>query len=412
MENINDDFFKFVHDNLTADPVRLRLKHGSKQDPFSYDLAITQIECRRRFGHKLPLFLANDRCIFPDKISGEQSSNEGVAFFHASLPEKGDRILDMTGGLGIDTFAFSKIASQIITIERDYNKFQALKHNLTVSNIKNVEILNCDSIEFIQLTPDNFDLVFIDPARRDLSGKRVYSLYDCEPDIISHQETVLSKCKRLLIKASPLLDITQTIKDFPGITSIRVVGVKGECKEILIEIDRSKNTSTTFPESKNTEPTLEAIELNLSGNIIYRFVAETSSSYKTDVPITFADSSDLKQGNYLYEPSAMMMKLGAWVSLCQKFTGIKKFGQSSHLFVSKDLYEDFPGRISRIENMVTKQDRKAMKDLPVNIVSKNYPLSADELKKFLNTKEGDNKFLYASRIDRKPVMLLTEKVKI
>ncbi|MDE6299320.1 MAG: SAM-dependent methyltransferase, partial [Muribaculaceae bacterium] len=165
------------------------------------------------------------------------------------------------------------------------------------------------------------------------------------------------------------------------------------CKEILIVVSK---------EHRGTE--FVAVDLNNEGNEISTF---RYSDVMTD-NIRFADK--VEPGYFLYEPNASVMKLGCWKSLQEKFPGLLKLSANSHLFVSESLIDNFPGRAMRIDKTVNKKDRKSLKGFPVNIVSRNYPISADELRKTLGAKEGDNMFLYASRLGSSPLLILCERL--
>ena len=406
MQKHDSSFFRFINDNLNSDPIKLRLKYAGKHDDFPYDFAVIQIESRKKYREKLKKFISEPGVLFPDSLAGEQASHEAIAKFHASLIEKSSFLLDMTGGLGIDSLEFSNVCDKVITIEKDKNKAETLTHNLKIKKIANIEVINGDSIDYLRDSQLMFDVIFIDPARRDASLRRVYAITDCEPDVGKFLNDILEKTGKLMIKASPLLDITQTVKDFPELTSIRAVGVKGECKEILLEFDKKEASRLGSQGKENSGNILcEAIDLDNEGNVISRFEEYLSEVEKEE--INLAGPEDLTETSFLYEPSAMLMKLKPWYSLIKKFPGLKKFAGSSHLFVSNTFYEGFPGRITKIEKIITKQDRKTLKGFPANIVSRNYPETAEEIRKTLKVKEGSDKFIYASRLGNKPVMLLT-----
>ncbi|MCH5225275.1 MAG: RsmD family RNA methyltransferase [Muribaculaceae bacterium] len=308
----------------------------------------------------------------------------------------------MTAGLGIDAMTFATIPHREVTaIELDKKKAEILCHNAEVLNLKNLKVINGDSIEFLNSNQKNYDLIFIDPSRIDSNHNRVYNLKDCGPDVIKFQDLILSHARRVFIKASPMLDISQTIKDFHNLRSLRAVGVKGECKEVLIEL--ASPTELTF---SSEEIILEAIDLDGDGNIISCF------SCASNIPIhkiEYASSDDLKPGNFLLEPSAMMMKISPWSRICEDFKA-KKIGRSSHLFISEEKPEGFQGRVSRLVNVISKKDRKNLFGLPASIVSRNHPLSADEIRKSYKLKEGDNNFIYATRLNDKPILVLSETI--
>lgn len=391
-------FFDFIDKYRNCSPSELRLRFHGKITEFDADLAITQIECRKKCARKLKSFLAEKHFVFPTSLSSEQASNEAVAAFHASLIKEGGKVADMTAGLGIDAMSIARKASSVTAFETDTPKAEALLHNSEVMGIKNLRVVNADSVEWIKRNPEILDAIFIDPARRDSDNARVYNLRDCTPDVISNYDSIISKCTSLLIKASPLLDITQTLKDIPGNTAIRAVSVCGECKEILVEASA---------EASDSVPRLfDAVNLNDDGGIISRFSYHSADNTKSPI---FATLSDIREGRWLYEPNASVMKLAPWGVLTERYPGILKLAHSSHLFISDEPIRDFPGRTLRIIGKVGKKERRALKGSPANVVTRNYPISAVALKKKLATAEGDDLFVYGSRVGDTPVLILAKK---
>lgn len=393
MDNLSEEFFDFIKKNLNKDPLALRLKNSPDKFDFDLDLAILQIESRRKYAVKLKKFLDNPQFLFPDSISGEQSSHQAIANYHSSLVGTKQKILDISAGLGIDSLSIAKNGNEVTAIEINSDKANTLELNAFSLGLDNFKAVNIDSIEYLKTSPETFDIIFADPARRDTSNKKVYNLHDCAPDVLKYQDLLLEQAPRILIKASPLLDISQTIKDFPNIKSIKAVGVKGECKEMLIELERGYSGETQT----------EAVNLDNSGDVVSRFIHTFGHSGS---PLTYISEEDLKEGSYILEPSAMIMKLAPWESIASSFN-VRKFGKSTHLFLSEEKPADFPGRVSRFEKIIKKSDRKSLSGLPASVVSKNHPLSSEEIRKSLRLKEGNQNFIYAVRIGEKPLMFIS-----
>ena len=385
-------FYEFIAANLREDPKILRLKTHGKVFGFDTDFAITQIECRKKGGHKLHDFISNPHTLFPSMVAYEQASHESVAKFHASLVTPGTSVIDMTAGLGIDSMAFAKRGCSVTSFETDRQKAEILRHNAkTLGLEKHLSVINADSTVYIKERVEKSDVIFVDPARRSESDSRLYNMHDCAPDVLTIQDHLLSQCDILLIKASPLLDISQTLRDIPSTKRIWAISVEGECKEVLTEVSPVSSLQA-----------LEAIDLRHDGSINYRF----AYSPATDSPaINYASEADVEAGNYLYEPGPTVMKLTPWGQLQHRYPSLRKLGSSSHLFVSPQLIEDFPGRILRIQSIIDKKSRKALKGSPANVVVRNYPLSADELRKKLCVKEGKDEFIYASRLGDSPIIM-------
>lgn len=419
----SQEFKDFIQEHLNSDPINLRLNLKQKNYSFNLNDAITQIECRQKTFTKLKEFISSSDFLFPDLISAEQASHQAVAKFHASFLNKEDTVLDMTAGLGIDALTIAMNTKEVIALDIDENKSKILVHNARILNIDNLNVECRDSILFLQEGNHKFDVIFIDPSRRGQDNQRLYNLRHCSPDVLSHQDLLLSKSDRILIKASPLLDLTQTIKDLSNIISISAIGVKGECKELLIELSNKSDNSKKI--------TLNAINLDNDGNIISFFndyknleflssenieKLENNNSHTLPIfSITLQElennlsDSEIISSYYILEPSAMIMKLAPWDAISIKYNA-QKLGKSSNIFITDALPKEFPGRVSRIIKIIKKQDRKSLNGFPASVVSRNHPLSSQEIRKSLKLKEGDKYFIYASRFEDTPVIFLSESI--
>lgn len=398
------DFFSFIASNMNQDTKTLMLREYGKNHPFDLDFAMTQIEARRKGCHKLKSFIGNPKRIFPTSLAYEQASHESVAKYHASLVAKGCNVLDMTAGLGIDSMAFASKGCHVTSCELDEFKAEVLRYNASVSGIETLSVINADSTEWIRQSEGRFDIIFVDPARRSEDDRRLYNFHDCSPDILKNMNGLLDKCDTLLIKASPFLDISQTLKDIPNTRKITTLSVSGECKEVLVE---AASGATSVEEAI-------AIDLTQDGEIKYRFSyrpIEIGTGLDKDEAIIFANERDIRSGVYLYEPGAAVMKLNAWNPLSSQFPGIKKLGTSSHLFVSPVLYKDFPGRILAVDSLIDKRSRKSLKGSPANVVTRNYPIKTEELRKKLGVREGTDRFIYATRLGDSPILISATRIR-
>ncbi len=396
--DLSTQFFEFISSHTNCDINTLRLKSHGKSFDFDVDLAITQIALRKKGIHKLNHFISNPLTVFPSEIAYEQASHESVAAFHASLIPSRANVLDMTAGLGIDSMAISRKVRNVTACETDSLKAATLKYNSETMGITNLKVENTDSINYLRLYPGRFDFIFVDPARRGSANSRVYNLHNCTPDILGIMDILASKCDTLMIKASPLLDISQTLKDIPLTRKIRTISVAGECKEVLIEASEG----SVLEEE-------EAIDLSPEGKLNYRF---SFSPDHNEIPLPYSSCEDIVPGAYLYEPGAAVMKLSPWIPLILRYPGLTKLGVSSHLFASGELYPDFPGRILKIDSIIDKKGRKTLKGTPANVVTRNYPLTSDELRKKLGVREGTDSFIYASRLGNSPVLLSATRIRI
>lgn len=391
-----DDFFKFINDFSNENPDKLRLKFKKRNLGFDVESAITQIECRRKNSRKLQSFISNPGFLFPDEISAQQSTHQAIAKYHASLINPSDRVLDMTAGLGIDSLTMAAQCHQVTAIEINPLKADFLKHNAQTLLKSNLAVVNADSVDFLNRTSEKYDVIFVDPSRRDSSNLRVYNLRDCSPDVIKYRNLLIDKSEIIFIKASPMLDISQTLRDFDNIVSIHVVGVKDECKEVLIELNRNFNGNST----------IKSVDLDFDGKILWEYSFKMGEK---SPELNFAEESNIVKGKYLLEPSSMIMKTMPWDKICKEFHALK-LDKSTHLFISDSIPGGFPGRVTKIEKVLTKKDRKSLEGFPATIISKNYPVSSDELRKSLKLKEGDENFIYATKVSNHPLLILSVKI--
>ncbi len=390
-------FFAFILENAKEDCNELLLKYHNKDLPFSLNFAVCQIVSRRKTTHKLPSFLSFRQFIFPDSISSEQASDERVAEYHAALVGSGHKVLDMTAGLGIDAMTIAIHGNNVIACDIDHNKCDALVHNSRILNIKSLLPECTDSVSLIKNSKTHFDCIFIDPARRDENNRRTYSFSDCTPNVIDILPDMLEKADRIFIKSSPLLDLSQIRREINYVSCIHIVCVKGECKEVLVDICKTSLFGG-----------VRVIDFDDSG-IISDIFFTPEELEKSHPP--FISSQDLVVGNYLYEPNAGLMKLRSFKAICDKFPGLKRVSNNTSLYISSKLYSDFPGRILEIESFPGKLELKNMKGGRYNVVIKNYPLDAKTLRNKLKLEEGTDKFLYAFKaFDNKNIICVASRM--
>lgn len=391
---LGKDFYDFIDKNINIDPNVLLLKFKNKPSEFPIEKAVIQIECRQKTKKKLSDFIKNKRFLFPDLISAEQATDQEVASYHRDVVGKDKKIIDLTGGLCIDAFTIAG-QNDVTSIEINPNKASTAIYNSALLKINSIKIVCDDSIHYLQNHKDFYDLAFIDPSRRDTDNRRTYRLEDCYPDILANITTIKKRCKRVLVKVSPMLDINQLLKDLPGITEFHIVCKEGECKEILINSDLEIKSTTDFIKiyivsiSKNNREILEVTMQELGNSK------------------TFAKIEDVSEGIYIYDPNPALHKLNISQWLCNKYEGLTKLSPNTDLYISHILHTEFPGRVMRINKILNKATLKSLKKLRRDIVSRNYNLSAEQIRHKYDIKAGNNTYyIYAFKCsqDEKPII--------
>lgn len=417
-----EEYLKFIMDHAHSDVNALRLQYHGKSMPFSVDDACMQIEMRRKTAGKLPWFLHHPGFRFGTAQSAEQASNQNVALFHAFLIGHNRSVLDMTAGLGIDAMTIAMRGNRVTAFELETKRVEALRHNADILGIDDLTVVKGDSVLHLQQSEEHYDWIFVDPARRDSGNNRCFLLQDSLPDVVSHQDLLLAHADNVLIKASPLLDITQTLRDFSNVRSIIILSYKNEVKEVLIHLSPGPaslvSSSPLFfsaePEGEvklPSSPLIQAIDL-ADGTpafpagapaVRFRFIADCA----TQAAISYAASEAIAPGMYLYEAGAAMRKLQCASQICARYTDIKSMAKDSGLFVSETLHADFPGRICTVKAILSAKQLKALKDSRCRIVSSCYPMSAADLRKKFRLKEGEDMTLYATTTrDGSRIMIL------
>jgi 16S rRNA G966 N2-methylase RsmD len=340
---------------------------------------------------KFPGLYNNDQIIFPPKINLEQSSSEITAGYKARLISKNEKIIDLTGGMGIDAMAFYDFTKSVTYLEIDENTFSYAKHNFKASQKNIISILG-NGIKYLQNVSERYDLIYIDPARRDKHNSKVFKLEDCQPNVLDHIDLFKAKASKLMIKASPLLDINQSLELLPYVESIHIVSVKNEVKEILILIDFGK---------KITDPLIHAVNLDSDQQIFSGKYSERKIEQNLSLPKPF-----------LYEPNSSIMKSGFFGKVCKDFD-IEALHTNSHLFTSEKKIE-FPGRKFEIIKAIQPKKKEINKYLynnKANISTRNYPLKPEQIKKKYRIGDGGSFFVFfTTNLKNEKIALICKKL--
>lgn len=326
--------------------------------------------------HKLPTLYSTKNIYFPPSINLEQASSEAAANYKSSLV-KGKTLIDLTAGFGIDTMAFAKNFEKVYHIEQNPELSEIVQHNAQIL-APNLETYTGTFQSFFETNPESkFDVIYLDPARRNSSGRK-FILEDLEPNILEWMPTFFEKSNKIIIKLSPLLDITSTLQQIDSISEIHIVALKNEVKDFLLIID--KNCST-----KN--PLIKAI--NLESNqpeFSFNFEDEYNSN---------ANFGTVQQ--YIYEPNVAILKTGAFKLLSEKFN-LHKLHQNTHLYTSNELLNEFPGKIYSVEKHINHPKKEIIKS-KANLLVKNYNQAIDIVKKkFKITDGGETTLIFTQSI--------------
>ena len=386
---------------------RKRYAHLSDEE---WRWMLQQVEGRQRTCDKLPTFAQIDDWWYPVRLSCEQCSSEITARYKASLLPKTPFILtDLTGGYGVDTFFMSEHATQAHYVEQNAELCRIVKHNFALHRPQ-VSIHNTSAEDFLAECSDLTNtIVYIDPARRDAHGGKVFRIEDCVPNVIQilHQSLPLKgRLGGVIIKLSPMLDITQALRSLTLPFDVHIVAVKNEVKEVLL-------VQTTG------EPTIHAVNIEPHTQHIFSFTQEEEKQTLLSPPSEgreFLPSegearwgllSPLKgeMEGVIYEPNAAIIKAGAFKLVAQRFE-LCKMAPNTHLYFSNQLIENFPGRVWKIMEV----NPKDTKNICASVLTRNYPLSPEQLRKKLKIKEGDQLTIIGARLADKPTLFYCKKV--
>lgn len=353
--------------------------------------ALDQIQGWQIARRKLPKWAACDGVIFPPHLSMEQCSSEPTAQYKLNLAMEwaervghASRMTDLTGGFGVD-FSFTSCAFAAATyVERNEQLCHIVEHNLPLLGLDNATVVCADAVEYLS-TVEPQTMLFLDPARRDEHGAKTVMLADCTPDVVQLLPKLLEKSRFTMLKLSPMLDWHKAVDDLQGtVREVHIVSVGGECKELLLVL-------STVVES---ELKVYCADLSTASDTSSLFVYTPGSS----APVV---NSKFKTQNskFVHEPNASIMKAGCFDELAAAY-GVSPVSRNSHLFLSDEPVEDFPGRSFVVERVTTMNKGELRKTLAgiekANIATRNFPLTVAELRKRLKIKDGGDVYIFAT----------------
>ena len=388
----------FIQEHMNDDTAELLLA-ARKYLGIDVPFAVEQIEARRRLKGKLPEWYGNADLIMGGRVPAEQCSSEQTARYKRSIIE-GQSLCDMTGGMGVDFWYMSEGMERAIYTERSEWLCEVAKHNFQMLQTLRPEyVIRCGDGR--KLPIPSVDVIYLDPARRAGDGSRVYAMEECEPNIVEWQDELLAHAQMVLVKLSPMVDLTDVMRKLKGVTEVHIVAVKNECKEVLV---KQAYALGDFPHAECV--TMHCVD----------FVGEKVIHYTTKFP----DEMDVLVSaggvkHYLYEPDVTLMKAQAFGSLCHRFN-VRQLEIGTHLMTSDEFIPDFPGRIFEVEekipfsSKVLKGLKKAISQ--ANIATRNFVLTADELRKKTGIKDGGEVYLFGAKVKDVGQMLLKCRKKV
>lgn len=359
---------EYINNNLEANFKKLAFKK-SPFDAVSEQELMQQISGKLIAKSKLPTWYQTPEIYYPPKLNLEQTTSELVAQFKATLIPPG-RMADLTGGFGVDSYFFSKRVDTLEYYELNTDLYQIATHNFKQLGAHNINTHNGDGIQLIK---GHYKLIYIDPARRDAHKNKVFKLSDCSPDVVEHFEVLKNHCEQLLVKTSPMLDISMGLSQLKNVHKIVAIAVNNELKELLWFID-----------FKETTPAVKGIAINIKDKAIEAHQIEWGKQYKEAYSLP---------ANYLYIPNASIMKLGHFGAICEQYE-LSKLHADTHFFTCEQLI-DFPGRKFIIDRC-DKYNKETMKPLVKStslVISRNFPLTVAALRKRWKIVDGGNNYL-------------------
>ena len=373
----NKDIQNYINANLSADLHSLLLKKSPFQEVSMQEI-VQQIKGKQVAHKKFP-FLLKEGIIFPPQLNLEQSSSDKTAEYKSNLL-KGKKFVDLTSGFGIDAYFLSKNFDNITLVERNTDLLKIVENNWEILGRK-ARFMNQELEDFLQNNQEQFDVVYLDPARRDEQKKKVFLLEDLSPNILEIQEQLLSISEKVIIKLSPLIDLKYLVSVLKNVFQIDIIAVKNDVKEVVIYLSK-KESSKIICNCVNLESGENSFQ--------YHFGEEENA---------ISDFGEPEK--YIYIPNNAVLKAGIFNLIGERFR-LEKLHPNTHIYTSNKKNNDFPGRILNMEVVDSKFIKKKEQ---YNIISKNYPLKPEEIRKKYQLKDGGEAYLIFTQSKKGKIIL-------
>lgn len=379
---LNSNIQDFISANLRVDLHSLLLKK-SPFDDVSMQEIVQQINGRKIAEKKFP-FLLKKGIVFSPHLNLEQCSSEQTGNYKKKLLV-GRSFIDLTSGFGVDAYHISDNFSEVFLLEQNTELLKLVEHNWVILGKKAI-FINQATEAFLEQNNRSYDAIFIDPARRDTKKNKVFLLEDLSPNILEIQDKLLEIGDSILIKLSPLIDIQYLISVLKNIQEIHIIAVKNDVKEVLVLLKSKKILGNE----------IKIICENIDTNEEF-FSFEIDEKRRSEVSY-----SEVQK--YIYIPNNSVLKSGAFNLVAERFN-LHKLHPNTHLYTSDILLDNFCGRVLEMDRI---NPKSLLKGSQFNIITKNYPLKPEEVKKKYKIKDGGNQYLIFTQ-DMKGKVVLQSK---
>lgn len=395
---LSSDVQDFIKENRAKNVADLALHRPKNAENWPYQAILDQIKAFQKQGGKFnPWLEKSSEILLPAHSIIEQASSHILATFKASLVS-GHDFVDLTMGSGLDSWALSHRFKKGLAIDLDSQNISFAAHNFKILGLDCIAVKNVSAENYVEAM-DTVDCIYVDPQRRDQIRKGHIRFEDCQPNIIELMSRLKQKTAQLLVKASPMLDITRAMDELGYVTSVFVVEWRRECRELLFLCDFNQRF-------ERDDVPIHAISIDDQSSILYDF--ETSRRKESECQIMIGDIEQ-----YLYEPGPAFMKVGAFKTLSKKYA-MHKLHVDTHLYSSSKLVKDFPGRIFKVCNVFSANKKELAKFIPerkANLAIRNFPMHIDVLKKKLGIKDGGDEYIFACTNQRdKKILIHGQKI--
>ena len=380
---------EFIIKNTDQDVSKLSFA----KNPFpeiDYKTVLNQIAARNKSKNKLPTWYNCFNCIYPNKVSIEQTSSEITAQYKSEIVS-GESLIDLSGGFGVDDYYFAKKINQVYHCEINSDLSAIVKHNFEQLEVSNVSCIAGDSYETLKNLNQQYDWIYIDPSRRNEVKGKVFMLKDCVPNVPELQSFYYQYCSKIIIKTAPLLDISAGLSELQNVKNIHIVAVENEVKELLWELHRDYNDA----------PSIKCINFNKEKKEVFEYRWNSEIDINYTLPKT-----------YLYEPNSSLLKSGGFNHIASQFS-LEKLHVNSHLYTSDNVI-DFPGRVFKIDTILNyskKEIKEYIENKKMNVTVRNFPESVESLRKKLKIKDGGDQYcFFTTDLNKNKIVLLCTKI--